>query len=80
MRPPAPGASREVRTFADLARLKRREAGLVVAPHPFFQSSTSLMGRLNRHADLFDAVEYNAMHTASLNFIAGRQEPSSAAV
>ena len=26
------------------------------------------MGRINRHPDLFDAVEYNAMHTASLNF------------
>ena len=58
----------DVRTFADLARLKRREAGLVVAPHPFFPSRMSLMGRLNRHPDLFDAVEYNAMHTASLNF------------
>src|SRR5713101_1477890 len=29
----------EVRTFEDLARLKRRLPGLVVAPHPFFPAS-----------------------------------------
>jgi len=58
----------DVRSFADLAALKRREAGLVIAPHPFFPSTHSLLGRMNRHADLFDAVEYNAMYTASLNF------------
>lgn len=58
----------EVRTFEDLARLKRREAGLVIAPHPFFPASSCLRGLLDRHADLFDAVEYNAMFTRSLNF------------
>ena len=58
----------DVRTFADLAALKRRETGLVVAPHPFFPAGHSLLGRMNRHADLFDAVEYNAMYTSSLNF------------
>lgn len=58
----------EVRTFDDLARLKRRQAGLVVAPHPFFPAPSCLWGQLDRHAALFDAVEYNAMFTASLNF------------
>jgi hypothetical protein len=61
-------AAEDVRSFADLARLKQREAGLVVAPHPYFPAQHSLFGRLTRHADLFDAVEYNAMYTASLNF------------
>lgn len=61
-------ASEDVRTFDDLARLKRREPGLVVAPHPYFPSAHSLFGRLHRHAGLFDAVEYNAMYTATLNF------------
>jgi demethylmenaquinone methyltransferase/2-methoxy-6-polyprenyl-1,4-benzoquinol methylase len=28
----------------------------------------SLFGALNRHADIFDAVERNAMYTASLDF------------
>jgi hypothetical protein len=58
----------DVRTFDDLRRLKSSESGLVVAPHPFFPASMSLFGRLNEHADLFDAVEYNGMFTTSLNF------------
>jgi len=61
-------ASEDVRSFDDLARLKQREGGLVVAPHPYFPAPHSLLGRLNRHAALFDAVEYNAMYTATLNF------------
>ena len=61
-------AAEDVRSFADLAALKRRESGLVIAPHPFFPGSTCLRGLLDRHAHLFDAVEYNAMFTASLNF------------
>ena len=58
----------EVNTFADLGRLKARERGLVIAPHPFFPAPSCLSGELERHADLFDAVEYNAMFTSSLNF------------
>jgi predicted metal-dependent phosphoesterase TrpH len=58
----------EVETFADLARLKRRGAGLVVAPHPFFPLGCCLRARLDEHADLFDAVEWNAMFTATVNF------------
>jgi predicted metal-dependent phosphoesterase TrpH len=58
----------EVQSFADLARLKQREPGLVIAPHPFFPASTCLRSMLSRHAALFDAVEYNGMFTASVNF------------
>jgi predicted metal-dependent phosphoesterase TrpH len=58
----------DVRTFEDLARLKRRLPGLVVAPHPFFPSSSCLGAELDRYATLFDAVERNAMFTASVNF------------
>ena len=58
----------EVRTFEDLARLRGREPGLVVAPHPFFPGSSCLGSDLDRHADLFDAVEWNAMFTAHVNF------------
>jgi predicted metal-dependent phosphoesterase TrpH len=58
----------DVRTFDDLAQLKRRQSGLVIAPHPFFPSSSALGRDLERHAELFDAVEYNAMFTAELNF------------
>jgi hypothetical protein len=58
----------DVRTFDDLAALKRREPGLVIAPHPFFPGGTCLRGLMDRHADLFDAVEYNGMFTSLLNF------------
>jgi predicted metal-dependent phosphoesterase TrpH len=61
-------ATEDVQTFDDIAALKRREAGLVIAPHPFFPGGTCLRRLMDRHADLFDAVEYNAMFTASLNF------------
>jgi len=58
----------DVQTFDDLAALKRSEVGVVIAPHAFFPGGTCLRGFMDRHADLFDAVEYNAMFTASLNF------------
>ncbi len=58
----------EVRTFEDLARLKAREPGLVVAPHAFFPGPTCLGALLDTHADLFDAVERNAMFTRTLDF------------
>ena len=58
----------DVRTFADLARLKSRQPGLVVAPHPFFPASVCLGRELERHAGLFDAVERNAMFTRTIDF------------
>jgi predicted metal-dependent phosphoesterase TrpH len=58
----------DVSTFEDLARLKQRQGGLVIAPHPFFPGGTCLRGLMDRHAALFDAVEYNAMFTQSVNF------------
>jgi len=58
----------DVQTFEDVRRLKQRGPGLVIAPHPFFPARSSLRGWINRYADLFDAVEYNAMFTSSLNF------------
>jgi predicted metal-dependent phosphoesterase TrpH len=61
-------AAETVSTFADLARLRQRERGLVIAPHPFFPAPSCLRGMLDRHRDLFDGVEYNAMFTESVNF------------
>jgi predicted metal-dependent phosphoesterase TrpH len=58
----------DVRTFPELARLKSRQSGLVVAPHPFFPTSACLGKDLERHADLFDAVERNAMFTRAIDF------------
>ena len=61
-------ATEDVHSFGDLARLKTAENGLVIAPHPFFPASSCLAGRLLQHADLFDAVEWNAMFTRLVNF------------
>ena len=58
----------DVDTFSDLARLKAECPGLVVAPHPYFPAPVCLRGDLDRHAELFDAVEMNAMFTRGLNF------------
>lgn len=57
-----------VETFDDLARLRARERGLVVAPHAYFPAASCLGRFVETYADLFDAIEYNAMFTASLNF------------
>jgi predicted metal-dependent phosphoesterase TrpH len=61
-------ATEAVRSFDDVRRLKQLERGLVIAPHPFFPAPPSLMSLAFEHQDIFDAVEYNAMFTASLNF------------
>jgi predicted metal-dependent phosphoesterase TrpH len=57
-----------VGSFEDVKALKQQEAGLVVAPHPFFPLASSLGALMDRHADVFDAVEVNAMYTRSLDF------------
>jgi predicted metal-dependent phosphoesterase TrpH len=62
-------ATEWVNSFDDLAELKAREpGGLVVAPHPFYPLASSLRDLMDRHADLIDAVEYNAMFTSLLDF------------
>jgi predicted metal-dependent phosphoesterase TrpH len=57
-----------VRTFEEIAALKARCRGLVIAPHPFYPTSSSLWSWLEKHGDLFDAVEFNAMYTRWVNF------------
>ena len=63
-----PETQTDIRTFAELRALKRRGGGLIVAPHPFFPARSCLWRALERHADLFDAVEINAMFTRQLDF------------
>jgi predicted metal-dependent phosphoesterase TrpH len=57
-----------VRTFDELARLKARAAGLVIAPHAFYPLASSLRHRLGSHASHFDAVELNSMYTRRIDF------------
>jgi predicted metal-dependent phosphoesterase TrpH len=60
--------SMAVRSFADLARAKRRSNGLVIAPHPFFPGRSCLSDTLGRHAELFDAVEWSYFWTHGVDF------------
>ena len=55
-------------TFRDLAWLKSRTNGIVIAPHPFFPGGCCLRRQLEIHAQLFDAVEWSYFWTRQLDF------------
>jgi predicted metal-dependent phosphoesterase TrpH len=61
-------AAENVETFEDVGRLKAEPGGVVIAPHPFYPMPSCLGRSLDRHADLFDAVEINAFYLRSCNF------------
>jgi predicted metal-dependent phosphoesterase TrpH len=61
-------AVESVFTFRDLAWLKSRGNGLVIAPHPFFPAGSCLGRQLDAHPDLFDAVEWSYFWTRQINF------------
>jgi predicted metal-dependent phosphoesterase TrpH len=58
-----------VGSLGEIAALKAAHPrGLVIAPHAFYPTTTALGRELDRHADLVDAVEVNAMYTTWLDF------------
>lgn len=59
-----PAAAERIDSFDALRTLKRHSGGLVVAPHPFYPGGTGLGPLMDRHADLFDAVEWTWFYTA----------------
>ncbi len=65
-----PAACADVRTFDDVAHLKRTHpGGLVIAPHALFPTRSAMgLAALERHSDLFDAIEVNAMFTRWIDF------------
>ncbi len=64
-----PATTEQVQSFEDVAALKREHPeGLVIAPHAFYPGSTCLGRLMDRHADLFDAVEINYFYTRDLDF------------
>lgn len=60
-------AVESARTLAEVARLKARTGGLVIAPHPFFPHRSCLGRALDAHPDLFDAVEWSYFWTRGIN-------------
>ena len=63
-----PAAVEHVRSFDDIAALKARSNGLVIAPHPFFPAPSCVGRLLERHVDLFDAVEWSYFWMRAINF------------
>jgi predicted metal-dependent phosphoesterase TrpH len=61
-------AAESVFTFRDLAWLKSRASGIVIAPHPFFPGRSCLGRHLEAHAQLFDAVEWSYFWTRQFDF------------
>ena len=61
-------AAERVNSFDELGELRRAQPqGLVIAPHPFYPARCCLGRLLERHADLFDAVELNAFYTSQVD-------------
>lgn len=63
-----PPSCADVRSFEDIAALKRGANGLVIAPHPFYPIMSALGDHLDRHREAVDAVEVNSMYTRLVNF------------
>jgi predicted metal-dependent phosphoesterase TrpH len=63
-----PAAAENVRSLDEIAALKSRGNGIVVAPHPFFPHPSCLRGWMETDSNLFDAVEWSYFWTAGLNF------------
>jgi hypothetical protein len=64
----APRQAERIRTFDNVAALRRDSNVLVVAPHPFYPIPSAFGASLDDHADLVDAVELNSMYTRLFDF------------
>lgn len=57
----------KVRSFEDVRR-RKRDGGMVIAPHPFFPAPKCLNSKLSENLDLFDAIEFSHMFTQTIDF------------
>ncbi|MBI5391049.1 PHP domain-containing protein [Candidatus Woesearchaeota archaeon] len=56
-------------TWNDLRLLKKKKEILVIAPHPYFPVITGcLQDELEKHIDLFDAIEYSYFYLSWWNY------------
>jgi hypothetical protein len=56
---------KNLKTFSDLERV--RSHALVVAPHPYYFRSDCLGKELEKHINLFDAIEHNHFYVKFIN-------------
>ena len=60
--------SEKIISFDDLKIYKSKNPkSFIIAAHPFHPSSTSLMWKLIKHIDLFDAIEYSYFCSTMIN-------------
>jgi predicted metal-dependent phosphoesterase TrpH len=61
-------SAQNIKSFADLKhyRQKRPEC-FVIAVHPFYPSTYSLMDKFEKNRELFDAIEYSWFHSKKIN-------------
>ena len=61
-------SAEQVKTFNDLRQYRRwHPECFVVAPHPYFYGNFSLHKQLDRHSDLFDAIELSWFYSRRCN-------------
>lgn len=55
-------------TFNELRRYKEKKPNIfVIAPHPYFYGNFSLHSNLEKHIDVFDAIEHSWFYTCRFN-------------
>ncbi len=60
--------AQKIRNFEDLREYRKKHPEcLTIAAHPYYPGPISLQKNLERHIDLFDAVEYSWYHSKRLN-------------
>lgn len=59
----------KMRSFEDLKKYKQtNKKSFILAPHPYFPALNCLHKNLEKHIDLFDAIEFNYFYTKTINF------------
>jgi len=58
---------KEINTLEEL-RYHKSESSLIIAPHPYFPTLTSLGKKLDRYIHILDALEYTHFYFRGINF------------
>jgi len=62
-------SAEKIKTFEDLRTYRASHPeSLIIAPHPYFPGFNTLKKELERHIDLFDAIEHSFSYTKTKNY------------